>query len=407
VQMAVTSIKVPEPNLTPDAVIARAREMVPMLRAQQAECERAGRVLDSTNEQFVKAGFYRLVQPRRFGGYEFDIPTYHRVMIEIARGCPSSGWVLALTAGHPIILARFGERAQLEAYGRDGEFRAPATAAPAIVTADGDGYRVKGFWDYASGCDIGTHFIAPGLIPASNGKPLRGVLMLLQSGHYRIIDNWEVFAMKGTGSKRIAIEEEITVPAYRVVEGGLGDDPPVGKVLEGLENPLYHGLLGPFLVGEGTAVAVGIARGAIDIYEEMLADKATNFPPFVKRGHTQEYQQHLGRAYALVDAAEAALLKFGEDYIGLCARRMQDAAAFSDETQRRLVLRLQECINQCWEAVDLLFTTGGTANGRSDSMLGRYFRDLAMMRTHIVFQHARTAANFGALRMGQPPRSPF
>ncbi len=387
-------------------MVARAREMVPMLREQQAECERAGRVLPHVNDAFVKAGFYRIMQPRRFGGYEFDIPTFHRAMSEIARGCPSTGWAVALTSGHPIILARFGERAQLEAYGNDGDFRAPATAAPTVVSADGENYKVKGFWDYASGCDVGTHFIAPGVMPGSHGQPSRLLLMLLHPHEYRIIDNWDVFAMRGTGSKRIAIEKEITVPAYRVVDGGLGDDPLVGDILEGLENPIYHGRLAPFLVGEGAAVAVGMARGAIDIYENILT-KPTNFPPFTMRGHTQEYQQHLGRAYALVDTAEAALLKFGEDYTELSTLRMRDGAAFTDEMQRRLILRLQQCINQCWEAVDLLFTTSGTSSGRTDSMLGRYFRDFAMMRTHIVFQHARTAGNFGALRMGQPARSPF
>jgi len=405
--MTATSIKPPEPNLTPEAMIARAREMRQMLREQQGECEKAGRILPATNDAFVRAGFYRIVQPRRFGGYEFDVPTFHRVMIEIARGCPSSGWVLALTAGHPLIMARFDERAQIEVYGSDGEFRAPATAAPAWVVPDGDGYKVKGFWDYASGCDIATHFIAPGVTAGAQGEPPQFLMFVLEPKDYQIIDNWDVFAMKGTGSKRIAIEKEVYVPGYRVLMGGLTADFPVGTPIEGLENPIYHGHIAPFLVGEATAVAVGIARGAIDVYEEILAKKPINFPPFTLRAHTHEFQEYVGRAQALVDTAEAALLKFSEDYTRLCASRMRDPALFSDEVQRGLILRLQQCVNMCWEAVDMLFATGGTTSGRVDSMLGRYFRDLAMMRTHVVFQHARTAANFGALRFGQPPRSPL
>ncbi len=405
--MPITSIRIPEPNLSPEAMIARAREMRTMLREQQWECEQAGRILPATNEHFVKAGFYRIMQPRRFGGYEFDVPTFHRVMIEIARGCPSSGWVLALTAGHPLILARFEERAQIEAYGADGEFRAPATAAPAWVVEDRGGYKVKGLWDYASGCDIATHFIAPGVMAGAQGEPPRLLMFLLQPNEYQIVDNWNVFAMKGTGSKRIAIEKDLFVPGYRAALGGLADDPRVGTPIEGLENPLYHGRIAPFLVGEATAVAVGIARGAIDIYEDILVKKPINFPPFTLRAHTYEFQEYLGRAYALVETAEAALLKSGEDYTRLCESRMRDEAGFSDEAQRGLILRLQQCVNLCWEAVDLLFTTSGTTSGRVDSMLGRYFRDLAMIRTHAVFQHARTAANFGALRFGQPPRSPL
>jgi 3-hydroxy-9,10-secoandrosta-1,3,5(10)-triene-9,17-dione monooxygenase len=402
-----SSIKIPEPNLSAEAMIARARAMVPMLREQQAECERAGRILRATHEQFVEAGFYRIVQPRRFGGYEFDVPTFLRVMIEIARGCPSSGWVLALTAGHPLIMARFDERAQLEVYGVDGEFRAPATAAPAWVVPEGDGFKVKGLWDYASGCDVATHFIAPGIMARAQGEPPQFLMFVLEPKDYQIVDNWDVFAMKGTGSKRITVDKEVYVPGYRAVMGGLATDFTVGAPIQGLENPIYHGRIFPFLTGEATAVAVGIARGAIDVYEEILAKKPIGFPPFTPRGHNYEFQEYIGRAHALVDTAEAALLKFGEDYTQLCASRMRDATSFSDEAQRGLVLRLQQCLNLCWEAVDLLFITSGTSNGRVDSILGRYFRDLAMIRTHTVFQQFRTAANFGALRFGQPARSPL
>jgi len=405
--MNLRSIQPPEPNLTPEAMIARAREMIPMLRDQQAECERAGRILPTTQEQFVKAGFYRIVQPRRFGGYEFDVPTFHRVMIEIARGCPSSGWVLALTAGHPLILARFRERAQIEAYGDDGEFRAPAAGAPANVRRDGDGYRVKGFWDYASGCDVGTHFIGPGLIPGAQGEPVQQILLLLKPSEYTIVDNWQMFAMQGTGSKRIFIEKEIFIPEYRTTPGSVIDEVPVHRTVAGLENPLYHGRLAAFLVGEATAVIVGTARGAIDMYEELGAKKPTYFPPFSPRSQNYEHQEILGRAHALVDTAEAALLKFSDDYTHLCAVWMRDAAKFGGTEERAFIARLQQCVNMCWEAVDLLFTSSGTSNGRLDSMLGRYFRDLAVMRTHVVLQHARTAANLGALRFGQPPKTPL
>ena len=398
-------MKPPEPNLTPDAMIARAREMRAMLRAQQADCEAAGRILPATQEQFVKAGFYRIIQPHRFGGYEFDVPTFHRTMIEIARGCPSSGWVLTLTSAHVLILARFEERAQIEAYGDDGEFRAPASGAPVWAVPESDGYKVKGFWDYASGCDVGTHYIGPGVTAGPQGQPPQQFLMLLNPSDYTIVDNWQTFAMQGTGSKRIFIEKEILIPSYRTMPGGLAEEPQVRRNIEGLENPLYHARLASFLVGEVTAVAIGTARGAIDMYEELGAKKPTYFPPFTPRSQNYEHQEILGRAHALVETAEAALLKYSEDYTRLCAARMRDTSAFGDIEERALILRLQQCVNMCWEAVELLFTSSGTSAGRADSMLGRHFRDLAVMRTHVVLQHGRTSANLGAMRFGQPPKT--
>ena len=63
------------------------------MRARQAETEAAGRLLEPTNDDFLKAGFYRVLQPHSFGGYEFPLTTYVRMIMEIARGCPSSAWV--------------------------------------------------------------------------------------------------------------------------------------------------------------------------------------------------------------------------------------------------------------------------------------------------------------------------
>ena len=58
------------------------------------------------------------------------------IMATIARGCPSTGWVLALTAGHAHTLAAlFAEATQVEIFGADGEYRAPLSG-----NGSGDAY---------------------------------------------------------------------------------------------------------------------------------------------------------------------------------------------------------------------------------------------------------------------------
>ena len=71
-----------------------------------------------------------MVQPRRFGGYEFDLDTFLRITMELSRGCPSSGWVFGLTAAHNLIVGNFEELGQIELFG-DGDFRCPLSALPA------------------------------------------------------------------------------------------------------------------------------------------------------------------------------------------------------------------------------------------------------------------------------------
>src|SRR5215831_3037576 len=82
-----------------------------VLRAAEGMREALGRLPEATNRAFIKAGLYRILQPRRFGGLELDLTTFFQAMASIARGCPSSGWVLALTAGHAHLLSvLFDER---------------------------------------------------------------------------------------------------------------------------------------------------------------------------------------------------------------------------------------------------------------------------------------------------------
>src|SRR4029453_14534412 len=63
-----------------EAVQQAARAMLPVLRARQEECEALGRLPDETNTEFVKTGFYRILQPSRFGGCELDMATFFPTM---------------------------------------------------------------------------------------------------------------------------------------------------------------------------------------------------------------------------------------------------------------------------------------------------------------------------------------
>ena len=141
--------------MSPDELVARAAAMRDTLRARQAECESLGRLPDATNDEYIQAGFFRVLQPRRFGGYELGLEAFLRIAIELSRGCPSSGWVYALTAGHAHTVTMWPERGQVDLFG-DGDFRCPFSNLPAQAVAVDGGFRVDGWWDYGSGCDTAT-----------------------------------------------------------------------------------------------------------------------------------------------------------------------------------------------------------------------------------------------------------
>lgn len=400
-------ISPPEPGLAADEMVRRAEAMRPMLRENQARCEAAGRLPEETHEAFVAAGFYRAVQPRMFGGYELDLPAFIKVMSAVARGCSDSAWVLALTSGHAAVMAAFPAEGQRDAFGAHGELRAPGVAMPGgRASPEGDGYRVQGAWDYASGCDIATHFLG-GTIIQSAVQPAGGepayVWMLFDRDQCAIVDNWSVVGMQGTGSRRVVVNETF-VPRRRVLPWSDAEGRPIhdqpGRGLH--TNPLYHGRFTPLLISEVASVAVGAARGALDIYADIISSKQTSFPPFEPRYLTREFQHYYGIAQSLVDTAEAALLKMGADYMEFAQQGLEDGISFSDELEKRLLMIEQQTVRLSWEAVELLFRTAGTSAAGKLAPLGRYFRNIAVMRTHITLQLDHTAVNAGRLRFGLP-----
>jgi len=144
-------------------LIAEATEIAKQLRNEQDDSDARGYYSDAIHRRLLDGGFYRILQPRMFGGFGTDCETYIRVIMELSRGHPSSGWCYALASSHALILgSHFSEEAQRELFGPDGDFRAAYAAGPAGMTTfeRGDGgYTVSGLWPFASGIPVSNYFL--------------------------------------------------------------------------------------------------------------------------------------------------------------------------------------------------------------------------------------------------------
>src|SRR5271165_3205002 len=99
--------------------VARARELAPVLTARAAEADGLRRLPDQTIADFKEAGFFRMLQPARWGGAEVDPRTFFDVQMTVASACASSAWVLGVVGVHAWQLALFPEQAQEEVWGKD------------------------------------------------------------------------------------------------------------------------------------------------------------------------------------------------------------------------------------------------------------------------------------------------
>jgi 3-hydroxy-9,10-secoandrosta-1,3,5(10)-triene-9,17-dione monooxygenase len=379
----------PEPDVTPAEMIQRARSFQPRLRDEQEATERRGTYSPEMHDAFTQAGFYRLLQPRRFGGYEFDVPTFLKVITELARGCPASAWCLCLAAGHHIQMAGlFAEGTQAAVYGPAGHFAAPCRPIPmGFAERVRGGWRISGEWNYCSGAPYSTHaLLAVRFRDSGTSHPVG--LAVVPRDQWTLLDDWRttVFGMGGSGSNSIRVAGAV-VPDEFVVSGSLQQIPQgaaaPGYLLHG--NPMYGGISEGFGPLEIAAILVGCACAATDEYERILREKKTLGPDPQLRYTAPEYQRWFSAAVSRADAAEDVLIRTAERYMECCrAAAAGGRDSVSVDAARINLITHEVTFELAWEAVEILFRTSGSSEGaRNGSRMQRYYRDFSMARTNV------------------------
>ncbi|WP_246218771.1 acyl-CoA dehydrogenase family protein [Parasphingorhabdus halotolerans] len=149
----VTAIKTQSGDIpTHEELVDRARAMIPTLkkRAKQTTADR--NVSKETIAEMQAAGFFKVLQPKRLGGYEMHPNVFFDVQKQLAEGCMSTGWVYGVLGCHPYEMALFHDKAQQEVWGEDPSMLVSSTYQPVgkVEHADG-GFYLSGHWGFSSG----------------------------------------------------------------------------------------------------------------------------------------------------------------------------------------------------------------------------------------------------------------
>ena len=137
-----------------EELVRRARALIPTLRARARSVEEARRVSSDTMQMLRDAELFRLMQPARFGGFEYGFTELIDIVFEIGRGCGSTAWCYGLGAVHQWLLATFPVQAQQDVWAEDPETLLCGSYAPASnAVRVPRGFEISGKWSFASNCD--------------------------------------------------------------------------------------------------------------------------------------------------------------------------------------------------------------------------------------------------------------
>jgi 3-hydroxy-9,10-secoandrosta-1,3,5(10)-triene-9,17-dione monooxygenase len=376
-------------------VIAGVRDLLPVLRERAQETEDARVVPAESVKTLTETGFFRLLQPTAYGGYEADPITFLTAVRLIASACGSTGWVASVLGVHPWQLALFPAVAQEEVWGADPATRMSSSYAPTgkAVTVDG-GHRLTGRWSFSSGCDHATWVLLGGIVLDGEGKPVDFRTFLLPASDYTIDDVWDTVGLRGTGSNDIVVDDAF-VPEHRSLS--FTDVTrcacPGHKVNQA---PLYKLPYGSLFSYAITTPIIGMATGAYDAHVAYQRERVRAAYVGQKAAEDPHSQVRVARAAAELDAAWLAL-----------ERNMADLMAHARAGEKlplplRLRVRRDQVLGtgRAIEAVDLLFENSGGRALKTGTPIQRFWRDAHAGRVHAINDPERALSSFGRGEFG-------
>jgi len=384
-----------------EEAIRRAQALIPALRERAPAGEAARSMPRETAADLHRLGLLRTMQPKRWGGMEFDFVAYVDFPYELACGCASTGWNAANLLIHHWMLALYHERAQEEVWGADPD----ALIASGIAFPQGrarkvdGGFALSGRWNFSSCVDIaGWNMLA--CVVRDGERVIDHRMCLLPRADYEIVDDWKVLGMRSTGSMTV-VANDVFVPEHRTLcayEARGGDRFPGAR---GNPNPVYRVPLST-LGGHGIGgVAVGNAQAALELTVDAVKERSTSYVGLRMRD-LQTVQLRVGAAGARIDAARRILRDDCVEAMEIARRNV----VADPERKLRFKRNLAFAASLCTEAVDMLHAMAG-ANGIYDSYpIQRIFRDAHALAGHISFNADAQFSTWGLAALGGDINSP-
>jgi 3-hydroxy-9,10-secoandrosta-1,3,5(10)-triene-9,17-dione monooxygenase len=379
-----------------ETLVERARAMIPALKARSEAAVAARCVPAETIREMQEAGFFRVLQPQRYGGYEHDPQVFFDVQMTLAEGCMSTAWVYGVIGVHPFQLALFDAKAQAEVWGKDDSTLISSSYQPVgkVERVEG-GFRLSGRWGFSSGCDHCQWVFLGALIPPLEpGGPPEMRTFLLPRSDYQIVHDWNVYGLQATGSHGIIVEH-VFVPehrTHRAVDGFLCKNP--GQAVN--TAAIFRLPWAQVFVRAVSSAAIGALQGAQSAFVGIAAKrvstvtgKSSKLDPFALNAAARTQS-------AILEMKSVLMRSFDEMMATVRAGRdipVPERIRYRYESSQIA----RRCAALCDELMPLL---GGRAI-YMDSPLVRYWLDINAARAHVANDPTVIGTSLGALYVGE------
>ena len=365
---------------TPDAaeLVARARQLQPLLREHAARGEQDRRVAEESIRALRDAGLLKIAHPKRYGGYETSMRTMLDVSAALGEADGGTAWVATLLNVCAWIVGTYPRQAQEDVWGKDPDSLVCGVLAPTAETRKVDGgYRVTGRWYYNSGSWHADWAVLG--IPVTNaaGEVADQGLALIPRTDLDYEETWFVAGMKSTGSNCM-IARDVFVPDHRIIS--------IPAAIEGnyatefTDEAFYHSACVPILALVLAGPQLGLGRAALQIAKDKAAKKPISYTFYTAQADSVAFQLQLAEAAMLIDTAHLHAYRAADDIDQAAAR-----GEYPDYLARaRVRADTGWAIDHIVKAINILLSAHGAGSFAETNPLQRIWRDSSVAARHAV-----------------------
>lgn len=384
-----------------DELVARARAMIPVLQERAPRQQEHRRILDETMAELKQAGFFKVIQPKRWGGYEMSPTTFYEVQMALAEGDVSVGWVYGILGVHQFHLGLFDDKAAQDVWGKDDSVLIASPYSPGKAVPVEGGFKFSGKWKFSSGTEHCDWVFLGGVVDGSGGAggPPDARSFLIPRKDYQIIDTWHVVGLKGTGSQDLVIEE-CFVPEYRThknIDAVMGTNP--GRTVN--SGPLFRLPFWQVFLRAVSTASIGGLQGMANAFIDYGRKRVSVTGASTARD--PDAQLAIAETLSAIDEMKANLYRN--------FAKMEAYAARGEQTplEERFLYRYQ-CTSvpkRCGDLALRLFQCSGGSGIFNSMPFGRIYTDILAMQNHAGNQYQTYGRSWGSSLFGLENMDPL
>ena len=362
----------------------RARAVQAVLDKDGPEMDRRRELTQEVVDALAGQDLLRMLLPKSMGGQEVNLVDY-------AKACEALAWADASTAWFVnqsnVSMATSAASMPHEAAAKmfEGPYAGLAWGArhdKSQATRVDGGYRLTGTWSFASGGRhtklLGAHSAVQnpdGTPHIRHGRPDDRSFVFLRS-QAKIIDDWHVLGLRGTGSDSYSVED-LFIPDAHAPARDIDDE-------RREKGPLYP-IGSTLLYASGfCSVTIGIARRMLDTYVTVAKGRHSRASPTAMANN-----QAIHREMAILEARLSATRAFLHEAAG----QVYDASARGTlDVDLRVRLRLATTwgMNEATDVSIACYRGAGTMAISEKAPFERRFRDAMSASQHLqgMWPHA-------------------